>query len=69
MKTNPLYARCLRFNVICLLAALLVGCSGDDLLDIVQAEPSGQAAPFQWTRAEDVVNRSKFLRTFGVGYT
>lgn len=69
MKSNPMYARCLRFNVICLLAALLVGCSGDDLLDIVQAEPSGQAAPFQWTRAEDVENRSKFLRNFGVGYS
>ncbi len=54
---------------VCLLATLFASCSGDDLLDDVQVEMPRQAAPFQWTRAEDVETRHEFLRNFGVGYS
>lgn len=55
---------------VCLLATVLAGCSGDDLLtdNLYEEEVRQQAAPFQWTRAEDVETRDKFLRNFGVGY-
>lgn len=62
-----------RIHVVALVASLLAialtGCSSDDLLDdVLMAEPKQAAAPFQWTRAEDVETHDKFLRNFGVGY-
>lgn len=62
--------RQLLWFVVCLLATMLAGCSSDDLLDDLPVEkPAQTAAPFQWTRAEDVETHAKFLRNFGVGYS
>ncbi len=48
----------------------LAGCSEDEFaLDGFPVETAANDAPFQWTRAEDVETRSKFLRNFGLGYS
>ena len=66
MKQNRLW-------LLALLAAMggmLASCtSDDDMLSDIAAETSKTAAPFQWTRAEDVETRAQFLRNFGVGYS
>ena len=61
---------------LCLLAlivamgAMIASCtSEDDVLDDLVVETNDDAAPFQWTRAEDVETRAQFLRNFGVGYS
>lgn len=56
--------------VVCLIATALAGCSGDDPIDDLLTEQHSQAAaPFQWTRAQDVETRHEFLRNLGVGYS
>jgi len=56
--------------VVCLIATALAGCSGDDPTDDLLTEQHSQAAaPFQWTRAQDVETRHEFLRNLGVGYS
>ena len=48
---------------------VLVSCS-DVMEDYAEQPPTaaGQAAPFQWTRAEDLMTRRMFVRNHGLGY-
>ena len=61
-----------RFGLLALIVAMgamIASCtSEDDVLDDLVVE-TNEAAPFQWTRAEDVESRAQFLRNFGVGYS
>ena len=61
-----------RFGLLALIVAMggmIASCtSEDDVLDDLVVE-TNEAAPFQWTRAEDVETRAQFLRNFGVGYS
>lgn len=55
--------------MVVLLAAGFTACSEDEVLDGFTVESATDAAPFQWTRAEDVETHQEFLRNFGVGYS
>lgn len=61
-----------RYYIMCAMLAVMVlaNCSEDEVaLDGSSIEIAVNDAPFEWTRAEDVETRSKFLRNFGLGYS
>lgn len=61
-----------RWGGLAVLAFLsLVACTNyeEELNDSSVVSSEVEAAPFQWTRAEDVETRALFLRNFGVGYS
>ena len=52
------------------LTLLVLAACSDVMEDYAEQPPTvaGQTAPFQWTRAEDVMTRRMFVRNHGLGY-